>query len=119
MMRGVPNGAFPRASERKSMHSSFRRVMLVAVPLLAAFTLTMPAASALDERVRVRGTIIGLDGQMLNVKSREGETVGVRLADGWTVSTVVRASMADIKPGDFLGIASLPRSAAATGRSKS
>lgn len=97
------------------MHRIFDRAMLGAALLSVTFALTASAANAADDRVRVRGTVIGLDGKTLNVKTREGESVGVTLADGWTVSTVVRASMADIKPGDFLGIASLPKSAGGDG----
>lgn len=83
---------------------------LMALPISAAFVPLAPSAIAqADQRVRIRGTIISLDGQTLKVKTREGDTADVTLADGWTVSGMARASMADIKPGDFLGIASLPR----------
>lgn len=97
------------------MHRRFLQEILPAALLFGALVLNISAATGADERVRVRGSIINLDGQTLNVKAREGDTVSVTLADGWTVSTVVRASIADIKPGDFLGIASLPRSAGGDG----
>ncbi|MCA0028100.1 hypothetical protein LB562_26865, partial [Mesorhizobium sp. B263B1A] len=45
----------------------------------------------------------------LKVTPREGETVDVVLADGWKISAVAAAKVADIKPGDFVGIASLPK----------
>jgi len=86
--------------------SPFFAVVLAALPLLAAFA---PHASAADQRVRVRGNVVNLNGQTLSVKTREGESVDVGLAQGWTVSSVARASIADIKPGDFVGIASLPK----------
>jgi hypothetical protein len=35
--------------------------------------------------------------------------VDVTLAEGWTVSSVARAAVTDIKPDDFVGIASLPK----------
>lgn len=83
---------------------------LTALPLSAEFVPLVPTAMAqADQRIRVRGTIISLNGQTLTVKTREGETANVMLAEGWTVSGVARASMTDIKPGDFVGIASLPR----------
>jgi hypothetical protein len=90
--------------------------MLMALPISAAFAPVAPSALAqADQRVRIRGSIISLDGQTLKVKAREGETVDVTLAEGWTVSGMARASMADIKPGDFVGIASLPRESGGDG----
>jgi hypothetical protein len=47
---------------------------------------------------------------MLKVKSREGKTVDVQLADDVKVAGVARAAITDIKSGDFVGIASLPKS---------
>lgn len=61
------------------------------------------------EQVHVRGSIVDFGGSTLKVKTREGETVDVALADGWKVSSVANAKVTDIKPGDFVGIASLPK----------
>jgi hypothetical protein len=41
--------------------------------------------------------------------------VAVTLAAGWAVSAVAKATLADIKPGDFVGIASLPTAAGGDG----
>ncbi|MEK1894647.1 MAG: hypothetical protein AAAB20_15465 [Rhizobium sp.] len=61
------------------------------------------------EQVHVRGSIVNYSGSTLKVKTREGETVDVALADDWKVSSVANAKVTDIKPGDFVGIASLPK----------
>ena len=61
------------------------------------------------EQVHVRGSVVDFSGSTLKVKTREGETVDVALADGWKVSSVANAKVTDIKPGDFVGIASLPK----------
>lgn len=61
------------------------------------------------EQVHVRGSIVNYSGSNLKVKTREGEAVDVALADGWKVSSVANAKVTDIKPGDFVGIASLPK----------
>ncbi len=61
------------------------------------------------EQVHVRGSIVSYSASTLKVKTREGETVDVALADGWKVSSVANAKVTDIKPGDFVGIASLPK----------
>jgi hypothetical protein len=60
------------------------------------------------ETVRVRGTIVSVDGSTLTVKTREGPTSALALKPGWKVAGVAKASIEDIKPGDFVGIASLP-----------
>ncbi|ODP32872.1 hypothetical protein [Pandoraea sp. ISTKB] len=70
----------------------------------------MSVAVAADQGVRVRGVVVALAGDKLEVKSREGQQVSVKLTTGWMVSAVKKASISDIKPGDFVGIASLPKS---------
>jgi hypothetical protein len=87
----------------------------LALLFTAAFSLMLTSQAQADQRVRVRGNIVSLEGQTLNVKTREGADVSVTLADGWGVSGMARASVADIKPGDFVGIASLPRSGGSDG----
>ena len=70
--------------------------------------LTASLATAQTAPVRVRGTVVSLDGPALVVKSRTGEIVSVKLADNWSVSGVVKASLDDIKPGTYVGTAALP-----------
>jgi len=65
------------------------------------------SANAADP-IRVRGTVESLEGSTLSVKTREGTDAKIMLKDGWKVSSVAKASIDDIKPGDFVGIASLP-----------
>ena len=51
---------------------------------------------------RIRGTVEKLDGQALTVKSREGETVTIALADNVAVACLVKKNVGDIKPGDYI-----------------
>jgi hypothetical protein len=44
-----------------------------------------------------------LDGQTLTVKSREEEVLTIALAPDVAIQTLVKKSLADIKPGDFVG----------------
>jgi hypothetical protein len=74
-----------------------------------ASTASVHAEETKAERINVRGSIVSYSGSTLNVKTREGETLAVTLADGWQVSSVAKADVTDIKPGDFVGIASLPK----------
>ena len=79
------------------------------VPLTLGIGSTAFAQStAKAQEVRIRGTIVSFSSQALVVASREGQTVNIALAQGWAVSSVARAAVTDIKPGDYVGIASLP-----------
>jgi hypothetical protein len=68
---------------------------LVALPALAQTPPPTPP-------VRIRGTIEKLDGHALTVKSRDGQSINVTLADNVAVVYLVKKSMADIKSGDYL-----------------
>jgi len=49
---------------------------------------------------RVRGTIDKLDGKTLTVKTKDGSTATVTLADNVLVFGMAKITLADIKPGD-------------------
>lgn len=70
--------------------------------------LTIFAAQAADA-TRVRGTVAQFEGSTLTVKTREGATDAIKLADGFKISGVAKASLEDIKVGDFVGITSVPK----------
>lgn len=75
-----------------------------------AFAATsLGTAVAAPTNIRVRGTIISYDDATLTVRTREGATAKIALENGWKVSSVAKASVADIKVGDSLGIASVPK----------
>jgi hypothetical protein len=56
---------------------------------------------------RLRGAIEAIDGGSVTIKTREGASVPVKLAENWTVALVVPIAISDIKQGSFVGIASL------------
>jgi hypothetical protein len=60
-------------------------------------------------QVRVRGTIDSINGQTLTMKARDGAAVTIKLADGTPVRAVVKASLADIKQGSFVGATGMPQ----------
>ena len=70
--------------------------------------LTVVSAPA-QEATRLRGTIEKVDGNTLQVKSREGATLTVKLKDGATVTGVAKAALADIKQNSFIGITAMPQ----------
>ena len=75
---------------------------------LCATALLATAAFAQDKPVRVRGTVEQMSGAMMTVKSRGGETLQIKLADDGKVVALVKASLADIKPGSFVGSTAMP-----------
>jgi hypothetical protein len=52
---------------------------------------------------RVRGTITSLDGNVLSVKTREGQDLKIELAPNATFAYMTKVDRADIKPGTNLG----------------
>jgi hypothetical protein len=90
------------------MRQGFSRV---ARGVLAAGMIFAATASAMAQpgTVRVRGTIEKVDGGALTVKTREGDTVTVKVPDNVGVAGVVKRTLADIKPNDFVGIAAMPQ----------
>jgi len=78
--------------------------------LFIAAVLALASASAgAQAPARVRGTVTGLEGSVLSVKTREGKDVKIHLADKFGVSAAKAITFADIKPGDFVGPASRKR----------
>ena len=69
---------------------------LIAVPALAQ----TPAPQGTP--MRLRGTVEKLDGKTLTVKTKDGQSVNVALADNAAVQYLVKKSLTDIKAGDFL-----------------
>jgi hypothetical protein len=79
---------------------------------LFAATLALVSAAASAQaptRMWVRGAITGLNGDVLSVKSREGKDLKINLAPKLGVRAAKAITMADIKPGDFVGPASRKR----------
>jgi hypothetical protein len=76
--------------------------------VLLALAFTAQWTSAQSPPVRVRGTITALDGNVLSVRTREGEALQIHLPDNLTVAATKNITLADIKPGDFVGSATLP-----------
>ncbi len=76
---------------------------------LIALGLGAPMALAQDAPVRVRGTIERVEGDTYIVKARNGDELKVKLAEKAGVSAVIAATLADIKPGTYVGIAGMPQ----------
>jgi hypothetical protein len=57
---------------------------------------------------RVRGTIEGVDGDVLAVKSRGGEDVRLHMTADVRVVGITKISLSDIKVGSFIGTTTVP-----------
>ena len=76
---------------------------------LAGAIIAASCAAATAQTLRVRGTIEKADGNVLTLKSTEGAELKLTLADNAMIVAVVKASMAEIKEGTFLGSAAMPQ----------
>jgi|SRR5262245_26235127 len=90
------------------------RFALVLCAAIGVAGTTLTAAQAADN-LRVRGTISKFEGSTLTVKTREGDIDAIRLNAGWKVSGVAKASLDDIKVGDFVGVVSVPKASGGDG----
>jgi hypothetical protein len=89
--------------------SEYSAGLALAACALAATLLTPTLADAEGAAVRVRGTVVSLDGSKLIVHAKDGKDVAVSLKDNYAVLAVVKSSMADIKTGTFIGTATVPQ----------
>ncbi len=81
--------------------------ILIAVALVGTFA--VPSVVAQQQTIRLHGAIETLDGHTLLVRSRDGAELKLNLADKLLVVEVVKASMADIKEGTFIGSGAMPQ----------
>jgi hypothetical protein len=86
--------------------STLRR-SLIALAMVAASTLAAIAQQS-PTPTRVRGTIEGVDGDVLAVKSRGGEDVKLHLTTDAKIVGIIKISLADIKVGSFIGTTTVP-----------
>ena len=79
----------------------------------AGFALLLATSGSFAQQpppVRVRGTVEGVDGSVLTVKSRDGQTTyKVKLTDNATVRGIVKAPLSDIKDNSFIGVTGMPQ----------
>jgi hypothetical protein len=89
---------------RKIMQS----ICIVAAALVATIAATSTSI-AQQPPVRVRGEIVKVDGNTLQIKGRDGTDITVKLTDNARISGVIKASTADIKAGTYIGTSAMPQ----------
>jgi hypothetical protein len=83
------------------MSMTIQRTIAAAGFVLIGLT---PVASA-EDAIRIRGTIESVDGPVYLVKNRDGAEMKLTVADNPLYVAIAPATMADIKPGMFVGSA--------------
>lgn len=81
----------------------------IGLALTLSLALIANSASGQTTTVRVRGTVEKLDAQTVVVKTATGASITVQLAPNFTVSAVVKKTIADIKPGSYIGAGAMPQ----------
>ena len=76
---------------------------------LAGAIIAVSCMAATAQTVRVRGTIERADGNVLTLRSNDGAELKLTLTENAVIIAVVKASMADIREGTYLGSAAMPQ----------
>src|SRR5258708_25523351 len=100
------------AMRRRAFHSGRKKMtavtkILLAGAILVASCAALPAQQAQTQRLR--GTIAKVEGNVLTLKPATGDDVTLTLTGNAMVVAVVKATLADIKEGTFLGSAAMPQ----------
>src|SRR5258706_1701668 len=99
--------AFLRYTHHSRKIGGFMKLNLLRAGFLIA-VLAIPVFAqnpASGQAARILGTIDSFNGQILLVKSQDGQTVSITIPSDLKVMANAKASLADIKPGDFVGSA--------------
>jgi len=88
--------------------AAIRAALAVAAALAATAALAQAPAPA-PQTVRLRGVIEKVDGNKVTAKSDKGDEVKINLADKMMVVGVVKASIAEIKEGSYIGSGAMPQ----------
>jgi hypothetical protein len=87
------------------MNNKFRAAFAIAAVGMLVATST---GYGQDKLVRIRGTIEKVDGQNLEVKSRDGKSLKVMVGDKARFTAMVKASLADLTPDTYIGVTAMP-----------
>jgi hypothetical protein len=82
--------------------------LLAALAFAGLFAATLAVAQQ-GQTARLRGVIEKVDGHTVLAKSAKGDALKLNLADKVLVVAVVKAAMADIKEGEFIGSGAMPQ----------
>jgi hypothetical protein len=88
------------------MRTPLLTVTAVASALTVSAALTQQQQS---QTQRVSGTIERVDDNTIYGKGPDGSAITLKLADNVAITAVLKATFADIKPGDYVGTGAMPQ----------
>jgi len=92
------------------MEAAMSRIRILTVNAVTALlTLSSALAQRQQQGERLSGTIDRMLGSLVFASGRDGGTMTIKLADNATITTVLKATVADIKPGDYIGSGAVPQ----------
>jgi len=84
--------------------------VLTATALVTMFAVSAAYAQQQQQQTqRLAGTIERVDGNTVFGKGRDGAAITLKLADNVVVTAVLKATVADIKPGAYIGSGATPQ----------
>src|SRR5258706_1455177 len=85
--------------------------ILIATALAASLTISAAYAQRQQQpqTQRLSGTIERIDGNTIHTKGRDGAAITLKLTDNVAVTAVLKATLGDIKPGEYVGSGALPQ----------
>src|SRR5947209_8365924 len=81
--------------------------ILVRALAVVSFTTFLALPALAQETVRIRGTIERIEGPVYVVKNRDGAELKLTVTDNPLYVAIAPATMADVKPGMFVGSAGM------------
>src|SRR5215469_6903499 len=79
----------------------------------SAFAATIMVSAAFAQQQaqtqRISGTIERVEGNTVYGKGADGSAITLRLAENAAITAVLKATFADIKPGDYVGTGGIPQ----------
>jgi hypothetical protein len=86
--------------------AQFTRLIIASAVVVASTLLAMAQQPATP--TRVRGTIQGVEGDVVAVKSRSGEDVKLHMTGDIRIVGIIKILLADIKVNSFIGTTTVP-----------
>ena len=85
------------------------RVLTIAGILALSLLAASAALAQQPPTTRIRGTIEKVDGATLTIRAGEAGEVKVALTDNIQVFAIAKGTLADVKPGGFIGVGAMPQ----------
>ncbi len=99
---------FPLSGNKK-MSNIRSHALFSTITLPAVVIASVPVSAQQPQPTRVRGTIEKVEGNILSIKSREGNDVRIQTGEKTGVIGLKKISLADIQPNAFVGVAASPQ----------